>query len=190
MTNLSLKSSRHTTQRIKKAPDILLEIDIATEFPGWKKCGFDIEATINRAVHAAIEKSTPFPAIKDKTGEISIVLSDDGFIQNLNKEYRDKDKPTNVLSFPQIDFQQDIPADNLLTMGDIILAYGVITQEAKEQNKSLEDHFTHLIVHGTLHLLGYDHETTIDAEEMESLEIIILKQAGIENPYSDINFVA
>lgn len=95
-----------------------------------------------------------------------------------------------MLSFPQIDFYEGVPVEDTLVIGDIILAHETITREATEQNKSFKDHLTHLIVHGTLHLLGYDHENTADAEEMEALEITILKQMNIKNPYSDSDFMA
>ena len=91
--------------------------------------------------------------------------------QYLNKTYRHIDKPTNVLSFPGTN--------------DLVLCHPVIQQEALAQHKPLENHYTHLIIHGTLHLLGYDHETETDAAEMESLEIDLLKHFNIPNPYEE-----
>ncbi len=105
--------------------------------------------------------------------EISVVLGNNIFVQELNRDYRDKDEPTNVLSFPQ-----EAPM-----LGDIIFAHETIIREADEQKKSFNDHLSHLVVHGTLHLLGYDHIKDEEAEEMEALEIEILKKIGIENPY-------
>ena len=102
----------------------------------------------------------------------------------LNLQYREKDKPTNVLSFPS-----DIPEEMLSLLdaeplGDLVICIPVVLQEAAEQQKTPTDHFTHLLVHGILHLLGYDHETSeSDAEEMEALEIEILKKLGVANPY-------
>lgn len=100
-------------------------------------------------------------------------------IQALNKEYRGKDKVTNILSFPaeQYDF---LDYDCL---GDLVICASVIEEEAKEQNKVLNDHWAHLIVHGMLHLQGFDHINDSEAKEMEALEIKILKTLGIENPY-------
>jgi probable rRNA maturation factor len=117
--------------------------------------------------------------------EISIVFSDDAYIKELNHTYRDKDKPTNVLSFPGYD-------DNLLTilpplepvpLGDIVFALETIKNEAHIQNKSFENHLTHLFTHGLLHLLGYDHETDEEATEMEQFEVDVLSLFSIPNPY-------
>lgn len=105
---------------------------------------------------------------------IALVLCDDAQIHEFNRNFRGKDKPTNVLSFPSEESDE---------WGDILLAYETIAREAKEQGKTFEQHVTHLLVHGTLHLLGYDHEITQEAEEMESLEIAILSQLAIANPY-------
>lgn len=106
--------------------------------------------------------------------EISVVLTNDDSIQALNKQYRDKDKATNVLSFPQ---------DDEILLGDVILAFETISREAKELDKSFEDHFQHLLVHGLLHLLGYDHETDEEAAEMEGLETEICVELGLDDPY-------
>lgn len=128
--------------------------------------------------------------------EISVVLASDETVRVLNRDYRGKDKPTNVLSFPLIDeWQQDgatpllhFPAGEqapALALGDIVLAYQVIREEAQAQKKAWPDHVRHLLVHSMLHLLGYDHEDEHEAEEMEETEIAILRAFGIENPYSE-----
>ena len=120
----------------------------------------------------------------DQDCEIGIACVDEDESHKLNFEYREKDKPTNVLSFPS-----DIPEEMLSLLdaeplGDLVICIPVVLQEAAEQQKTPTDHFTHLLVHGILHLLGYDHETTeADAEEMEALEIEILKKLGVANPY-------
>ncbi len=116
--------------------------------------------------------------------EIGIACVDIAESHELNLQYREKDKPTNVLSFPS-----DMPEEMLSLLdaeplGDLVICIPVVLQEAKEQQKTPSDHFTHLLVHGILHLLGYDHETSeTDAEEMEALEVKILKKLGVENPY-------
>ena len=120
----------------------------------------------------AINGATTYLDIDDK--EISVSLVDADEIQALNNRFRGKDKPTNVLSFPN--------AGTFL--GDIVLCVDVIENEAREQGKSLEDHLTHLVVHSILHLIGYDHMNEADAEEMEALEIAILDSVfKIKNPY-------
>lgn len=105
--------------------------------------------------------------------ELTVVLADDAFIRELNKTYRGKNKPTNVLSF----------SGEGSHLGDIILAIETIEREAEEQNKSFRHHATHLIVHGVLHLQGHDHENKVMANDMERKEIKILKKLGINNPY-------
>ena len=117
--------------------------------------------------------------------EVSLVLTSNNEIQKLNATYRGKDKPTNVLSFPSGLFkpnekQQQLP---VLPLGDVILAYEIIQQEALEQDISFQDHLSHLLIHGYLHLLGYDHEVDSEAEIMEALEVKHLQELGIKNPY-------
>ncbi|MDK3160096.1 rRNA maturation RNase YbeY [Kamptonema cortianum] len=108
--------------------------------------------------------------------EVSVVLTTDEEVHTLNKTFRHQDKATNVLSFP---------SDEKPELGDIILAYETVLKEAKELGISTLHHTLHLIIHGFLHLLGYDHEADHEAEEMESLEIQILKTLNIQNPYED-----
>ena len=117
--------------------------------------------------------------------EMGIACVDNAESHKLNLEYRQKDKPTNVLSFPS-----DLPDEmaqilETFPIGDLVICIPVVLQEAIEQQKTPIEHFTHMLVHGTLHLMGYDHETSEeDAEEMEALEIEILNKLGFENPYT------
>ena len=116
-------------------------------------------------------------AWKGKTDvQISVVLADNDFVQLLNKRYRKKDKPTNVLSF-----ENELPL-----AGDIVVAYGVTQEEAKAQGKSFSAHLAHLLTHGTLHLQGYDHLNKKEAEKMERLEIKLMKKLGYQNPYKGV----
>jgi probable rRNA maturation factor len=115
----------------------------------------------------------------DRDAEISIMVVSEAVSRELNHQYRSKDKPTNVLSFPA-----DIPdyvESNLL--GDLVICAPVVIREASEQNKPLEHHWAHLTIHGCLHLLGYDHIDEADAEVMEQLEIQLLAELDIPNPY-------
>ena len=118
--------------------------------------------------------------------EIGIACVDHAQSHELNLQYRQKDKSTNVLSFPSDIPEEVLPALDAFPLGDLVICIPVVLDEAKQQNKQPLDHFTHMLVHGTLHLLGYDHEISEeDAEEMEALEIEILAKLGLENPYQD-----
>ncbi|MFW1799909.1 rRNA maturation RNase YbeY [Acinetobacter nematophilus] len=122
----------------------------------------------------------------DQNCEIGIACVDHDESHQLNFEYRKKDKPTNVLSFPSDIPEEVLPLLDALPLGDLIICIPVVLQEAIEQQKTPIEHFTHMLVHGTLHLMGYDHETSDqDAEEMETLEIEILNKLGFENPYTE-----
>lgn len=111
--------------------------------------------------------------------QVSIEIVDKQTSQNLNNSYRQKDKPTNVLSFP-LELPEFVKED---LIGDLAICAKVVKQEAKQQNKSITNHWAHLTIHGCLHLLGYDHIQNDEAEVMENLEIQLLKELGIENPY-------
>ncbi len=126
--------------------------------------------------------------LENTTIELGIVLESDQEIQRLNKEFRFKDKPTNVLSFPLHDLNctsniENFIEKNHIYLGDIVLSYETITREAEQQAKPFINHLTHLVVHSTLHLLGYDHEIEEDAEIMEALEVHILDSLNIPSPY-------
>ena len=144
------------------------------------------ELVLKRAyIKKVIETTLRFINV-DQDCEIGIACVDNDESQKLNLEYRQKGKPTNVLSFPS-----DVPEEVLamldaLPIGDLVICIPVVLQEAIDQNKTPIEHFTHMLVHGTLHLMGYDHETSDeDAEEMEALEIEILAKLGFKNPYTE-----
>ena len=144
------------------------DIDIAVQFDAWTESLPELDKLAETAIMRIVaELDAP------KLGELSIALVSDADIQALNRDYRHKDKPTNVLSFPQ-----DGPL-----LGDIVLALETVQREAAEKSISLEHHVSHLIIHGFLHLQGYDHETDETAREMEALEISALAALNIDNPY-------
>ena len=115
--------------------------------------------------------------------EVSLLLTHDSQVQELNQEYRGQDKPTNVLSFAALDADSPIPPDGPILLGDVIIARETCLREAVDEDKKLADHLTHLVVHGVLHLLGYDHIEDDEAEEMESLERSVLAGLGVPDPY-------
>lgn len=114
--------------------------------------------------------------------EVSVVLADDIFIQSLNKDWRQQDKPTNVLAFPGD--APSAPGDEVRLLGDIVVASGVVQREALDEGRPIGDHLAHMVVHGTLHLLGYDHLAEDEAVQMEELETKALAELGIDDPYS------
>jgi probable rRNA maturation factor len=130
-----------------------------------------------KTLQIVLEVACAETKLKNQSGifEIAVVLADDVLVQDLNNKYRGKNQPTNVLSFPSSAFPTEL--------GDIILALETVEKEAREQHKTFRNHTIHLLVHGFLHLLGYDHIEEKDAKKMESKEIKILKKLGIPNPY-------
>jgi len=151
-------------------------IDISAESEGWTKIP-GLEALVRRAAEATMLDNEAPPS------EISIVLSDDEHIRELNKHHRGMDKPTNVLSFPPA--RMKTPAGAPRFLGDVVLAFETVEREAAEETKTIENHISHLIVHGVLHLLGYDHEDDDEAEIMEARERKILATLGIPDPYAE-----
>ena len=142
---------------------------------------------VRKAAEAAVAESDyPELAQSDRPVEISVTLTGDDQVRALNARWRGKDKPTNVLSFPMAD-ERDLATGNVvdveLLLGDIVLARGVCAAEASDKGVSVEQHAAHLVVHGTLHLLGYDHHEDSEAEDMEAREIRALDRLGIANPY-------
>jgi probable rRNA maturation factor len=151
--------------------DPVLEIDVEDE--AWTTALPDAETLCEIAARAALGHA-------GKEGAINLLLTGDAEMRVLNGRFRGKDKPTNVLSFPAADF----PGPGPRPLGDIALAYGVCVREANEQGKPLENHLVHLVVHGVLHLVGYDHETEAEAEAMEAEERSVLAGLDIEDPYA------
>jgi probable rRNA maturation factor len=150
-----------------------LAIDI--EHQAWDTLP-GLSSLAGQAVAAALEG-------RDELGAVTVLFTSDAEMQVLNRQWRGKDKPTNVLSFPAPG-GMPMPEDETPPLGDIALAFETVAREAEEQGKSFASHTTHLIVHGMLHLLGYDHETESEAEEMESEERLILARLGIADPYA------
>lgn len=142
-------------------------IDVEIDDSAWLAALADPADRVRRAAEAAADGAT---------GEIAILLTDDASLQSLNARFRRKDQPTNVLSFPDASPER---------LGDIALAFGVCEAEARAQGKPLADHLAHLVVHGVLHLLGYDHIADGDAAAMEDRERRLLAEMNIPDPYAD-----
>ena len=160
-----------------------LSVAISIEDPSWAKLAPDAARLVRRAARDALAQARKDGWKGSRVGhEISFALTDDKRMRALNRAWRGKDKPTNVLSFAALDEQRP-KAGMPWLLGDVVLASGVVAREAKQQRKSPQHHLTHLAVHGVLHLLGYDHEQEGDAEAMEALEIAALAKMGIANPY-------
>ena len=162
------------------------DVEISIQDPEWEKMP-NIYDVIKMTSRVALNNAILPKACIGRDLEISVVLANDDLMQVLNREYRSKDKPTNVLTFASLD-SEEIPTTGTLNLGDIILSYQTIDREAQEQGKFPLDHIKHLTVHGVLHLLGYDHEDEDEANDMETLEIRILEQMGVQNPYTEMNF--
>lgn len=156
----------------------------------WINWKVDLELLCNKLLIATLSH-IPLDAALEITKhplEVSFLFTTDAEIQKLNNDFREKDKATNVLSFPDTDLsvtnlKQASLFKETLCLGDIALAEETILREAKEQEKQPQDHLTHLIIHGILHLLGYDHIDDTDAEEMENLEVKLLAKLNIKTPY-------
>lgn len=163
-------------------------IDVSVQEPEWETFE-DIEQLVTIVAKKTL-KTAMLPRIAQKCAlEASIVLANDDLVHILNREYRDKDQPTNVLTFATLDDPDNITPDGeTLNLGDVILSYQTIEREAQEQGKFMLDHLKHLTVHGVLHLLGYDHQTDEEANDMETLEIRILESLGVQNPYTETEF--
>ena len=159
----------------------MIATDVIVEDERWTGVG-EVEPLAARAVAAALAAADYGP---ETSVDVAVLLTSDAAVQGLNRDWRGQDKPTNVLSFPAA---PEGHAPGPRPLGDLALAYETLAREAEADGKSLRDHALHLIVHGTLHLFGYDHETDAEAEIMEGLEIESLARLGVANPYRDVAF--
>ena len=155
------------------------EIDIVQQAGNWPD-----KRAIAALTEKAISVTIDVASLKlRQNSELSVVLSNDDEVQALNKSWRKIDKPTNVLSFPVENILVgEVPG---MLLGDIVLSFETITREAENQGVSFDNHFLHLVIHGFLHIFGYDHTDDKEAVEMETLEISCLSRLGIANPYND-----
>ena len=153
------------------------EIDVTVALDAWRLAVADVEDVCRRAAAEALSQAHRV----EPRSEVSVLLCDDDTATELNREYRGAARPTNVLSFPI--GSSGAPAGAVL-LGDVAIAFETVAAEAAASRLAIADHLTHLVVHGVLHLVGYDHATTPEAEEMEALEVAILDRLGVEDPYA------
>lgn len=156
-----------------------LTVALAVEAPAWDEAGLGDIASLAHEAFSAAARRIDMPG--DITSEIGLTLADDATVQAANAEWRGKDRPTNILSFPMA--EPGAAPGPLL--GDLILAYETVAREAVLEDKPFDAHFRHLLVHGFLHLVGYDHVDETEAEAMERLEVEILDDLGIADPYAE-----
>ena len=170
-----------TKARSERARQTLV-IDVAINAE-WKRALKTPAVICRRAAAAAFEAVAARRKPRTRTVELALVLTSDATLKRLNALYRGKNKPTDVLSFPAwLGSEPDGDPDAAM-LGDVIIARATSARDARAENKPLQEHLAHLVVHGVLHLLGYDHEGDADARAMERLETLILKDLGIANPY-------
>lgn len=154
------------------ADDSTLTLDVIVESPLWQE-NPEAESVIREAISLAARSTAR------GNGEIAILLTDDASIRKLNRQWRDQDRPTNVLSFPASESGQ-----HAAHLGDIVVAYETLSREAAAEDRPFAHHLAHLVIHGYLHLLGYDHKSDSDAAQMEELETSLLGKLGIRDPYA------
>jgi probable rRNA maturation factor len=154
-----------------------LHLDLIEACPAWGEAIPEIEAICRTAAAAALAAAAP-----RGEHELSVLLADDAAVRALNRDWRGKDLPTNVLSFPA---GAPVAEGAPILLGDVALAFETVAHEAEAQGKALPDHLRHLLVHGVLHLLGHDHEIEAEAERMEGLERRILAGLGVADPYRE-----
>jgi probable rRNA maturation factor len=161
-------------------------IDVTLACAGWTRLCPRAESLARAAAELALARGTTALGVACQgTVELGITLADAARQRQLNRQYRGRDKPTNVLAFPVWEPGTRLPPGAPVLLGDVVLAMEIVAQEAAEQEKPIGDHLVHLTVHGVLHILGYDHLTRGEAAAMESLERSILAELGVPDPYRD-----
>jgi probable rRNA maturation factor len=168
--------------------NLISAIDITSTCDGWSQICPAAEEVARDAAQLALVHGIPACGLAWRgTLELSITLADAAEQQRLNADYRGQNKPTNVLAFPAWDAKTPVPSGAPLLLGDVVLAFETVAREAADQEKPLGHHLGHLVVHGVLHLLGFDHLTAIEAVTMESLETSILAKLGVPDPYREVD---
>lgn len=165
---------------MRESERVCVEISVSSD--AWLSACPGVEILAEGAARAALAEA----AEMSPRAVVGVILTDDAEQRGLNRTYRGKDSPTNVLAFAMAEPGAPGPAGSPVLLGDVVLAFETVAREAAEQDKPLADHLRHLVVHGVLHLLGFDHEIDTDAATMEARETAILKGLGVPPPYRDI----
>ena len=160
-------------------------VSLTIDGAAWQAVLADPEPLCRQAIWATLRRTAPAPWLT--SAEVSILLCDDARMRELNRSYRGQDRATNVLSFPAYELDPErappAPRQGPALLGDIVLAAETVRREASAEGKRIADHLCHLLVHGCLHLLGHDHQTTAGARRMERLERLVLADLGISDPF-------
>lgn len=168
------------------APGPELDLSVLVEDVRWEQALPGGRGALEELVALSVNAAILGAGEDDAALSLAVVLSDDDRVAELNKTYRGKDEPTNVLSFAAREAPLQAPeAEAVENLGDVVVAMETCYREAEAQGTALRDHLCHLIVHGVLHLLGYDHQDDTEAEDMERLETDVLRGLGIADPYAD-----
>jgi probable rRNA maturation factor len=168
-------------QRASSPARARVEIAVAVPCRQWRKALPDVEHVATVAARAALRGALAAPSRgRGRAAELSLVLGGDALVRSLNRRWRGRDQATNVLSFPA---GPDAGGAGPLLLGDVVLAYETVARESQAQGKTLAAHLSHLVAHGVLHLLGFDHESDAEARRMEGLERRILARLGMSDPY-------
>lgn len=162
-----------------------MDLAVTVEDERWLTLFEDPEQALEPFVRAALDAGEGAVDGSREPVEIGLVLTDDEEVRRLNRDYRGKDRPTNVLSFALTEGEEMPETGGPVMLGDIVLAYDTVMREAEDQGKRAADHARHLVVHGILHLLGYDHLTDEEAHRMERLEASVLARFGLADPYAE-----
>lgn len=161
-------------------------VDVSLACADWTRICPDAESLARSAAKLAVARAkTALGLAWQGPAELGVILGDDAGQRQLNRAYRGRDAPTNVLAFPGWEPGARLPPDAPFLLGDVVLALETVMREAAEQRKPIADHLRHLTVHGVLHLFGYDHITEAEAALMEALERSILTELGVPDPYRD-----
>jgi probable rRNA maturation factor len=157
--------------------------EVTIDAPGWRSAVTDPEALCHEIAAIALGRLL---GAAGGSVELGIVLTDDATVRGLNRAWRRHDRPTNVLSFPSGIEPGEVPSGAPWLLGDVVLAFETVEREARAAGRPLRHHLAHLLVHGVLHLLGHDHEVEAEALGMEALEVELLAQLNIPDPYAEV----